>query len=204
MTFRQCLSWPMGILTAVAGLVLITAPAPRAQNHANHAQVTNHSNHAPAEVVSTIDGAKDPGSIPDAVAYQHFFTVLAKTPTRAVLDDARRRSYLKFYFRPNCGKDQNEDRTLTDEQIDKLLSVVDELIPQLRAIGLEATALKGVDPASPNVFAIKQKQEDAIMRAAASIPGTVGADGATKIARHVAEHVRSRIKINTVRIPVAR
>lgn len=146
-----------------------------------------------AQIVNEIDGARVPGAIPDVVAYRHFLEVLAKRPnSETSAEEARRRSYLKFFFRPSCGAQQKDDRTLSESQIERLLSVADDLAAKLAVLGRQQTSLSQT--------AALQARDQVTLAAIQSIPTIVDSNAAEKIKRHVDEHVKAHIKISTVQI----
>jgi hypothetical protein len=148
------------------------------------------------EVISRRDGASEPGAISDLIAYRHFFELLGSKPDTKISDDMRRRSYLNHYFRPGCGDLRNDDRSLSDVQIDRLLTHADRLAAQLREI----------NPGPTNDLAEsatrKRRTEEALTNAMSLLSVVVDSDAAEKIRRHVFDHVKRHISIVTVRVPL--
>jgi hypothetical protein len=141
-------------------------------------------------VAGEIDGAQSPEAVPDVVAYQHFFGLLAAT-TEQTGADARRRSYIKAFFSPACGPDQKEDRTLSDLQIEKLFRLAEELAD--RVLQIESTFRS-----KPIEFS--SRRDRAIQDAIDTLPERIDSDAAYKIQRHVLQHVKRRIRILNVTV----
>jgi hypothetical protein len=160
------------------------------------------------QTVSIIDGSKDPSAIPDIVAYRHFFGVLRRTSETEAADEARRQSYLSFYFRGNREAQDDDDRALDDTQVGGLLTVVDHLQTVLKPIDAEIKAQAGVAAQapgalpSPELVALRQRRDDAVISAVQAINIDLGADAASKVRRHVLDHVKPHIRITEVQIPL--
>lgn len=157
----------------------------------------------PPAIIASIDGSKSPESIPDAIAYRHFFDLIGSKPDTQTADDTRRRSYLRHFFRPGCGPQRTEDRTLSDEQAEKLIRLGDETARRIRAAG--AAKSPNATTGSAEAQLQKQREEASIVEAAvAGLGQSVDADAAAKVRRHIVDHMKSHIKLVTLRVPVAR
>lgn len=142
----------------------------------------------------------NPQLIPDVVAYRHLFGVLATSQATRSQDDTRRRSYLKAFFRNNCGAARNEDRTLSDDQITGLLTTADTVNNALTLINRKIAALRQKGQVSVADHIALLTERDAAV--STSVTSLMAADPimASKVLRHVQEHVKRRIKVNTIEI----
>jgi hypothetical protein len=155
------------------------------------------------EVISIVNGAENPASVPDSVAFKHFFTLLSRKPSTDQADERRRRSYLTHYFRPGFGAAKDEDRTLTAAQTDKLLHLVDDLSPKLRALGDRMVAAYRNGGSQAEILSLREAADSEVMTAANALHTRIDADAASKIWRHVLEHVKRGVTIRTVRVYTA-
>jgi hypothetical protein len=135
--------------------------------------------------VQVVDGSIHPESISDDVAFGRFFHVLAKSPrANSAAEDRRRVAYLKYFFRPNCGPQSDQDRSLSDSQIQRLLGVADTLAGRMR-----------------DLQAGTAQRQELIKNAFSSLDVSVDPDAAAKIRAHVQDHVKRRIRIVTSTMP---
>jgi hypothetical protein len=134
-----------------------------------------------------IHGATPPLAISDATAPRMFFVVLSKRPTD--FDEQRRRAYLKFYF----GTSANNDRTLTAEQMDKVLSMVDSVASDLATFHQQFLTSRPEQPTGTRAGLIQaiNNKLNAALSLAASDP-----DAAAKVNRHVVDTVKNHIHTN--------
>jgi hypothetical protein len=153
-----------------------------------------------AKVTALVDGSRNPELIPDIIAYRHFFGVIARRPS-SELDEARRQSYLRAFFRSNCGTNGNDDRSLSDDQVRRLLAIVDGLTPKLHAITAKLSDLRQTGSLTLQAqIALQSERDGELLKAADSIMAE-DSDMGAKIARHVRDHMKSRIKLTIVDIP---
>jgi hypothetical protein len=182
-------------LAIVSGIVNPLAPA----QHLEHTG-SNPTSPTPAPRGTVIvDGALNPELIPDDIAYFHFFKVLSKTSNVAdqTSEDRRRRSYVRKFFTNGCGAEGKEDRTLTPIQVERMLAVVDQLMPSLDATNTRLTSSK----TQGEYDAARRQMMELVATSAAQLPSTVDSDAATRIAAHVSDRVKKHIRIVTTHIP---
>ena len=135
-----------------------------------------------------VDGSKTPAAIPDTVAYEHFFTVLAtRQGTTTASNEPRRQSYLRFFFKSPCSG-QADDRTLTDDQKTKLIAAAEGVMAQVVAIEQQMAS-------GGRTTALLQQRDQVLSAAIASLPSNVDVDAAAKVQRHVAYHVKAHIML---------
>ena len=161
--------------------------------------------HPAAQVEIRVDGGIHPELIPDEVAYHHLFLVLARNPAmEEQLDRRRRVAYVKYYFRPDCGPQSSEDRTLNDFQLDRLLAFADGVVRRIAALEPQTTGiptnLPGRD-ADAVQAARKEQQRKLVAEAVGSLPVMIDSDAAGKVHKHVLEHVKRRVRLVNVRVP---
>ncbi len=170
----------LGSVTCVAALsaaILTLFEPARAQDTGTTVQVD-------------VDGSKTPDAIPDTVAYEHFFTVLATRPgTTASSNDARRLSYLGFFFKKPCSS-QTDDRALTDDQRTRLIAAAEGVMAQLQAIDQQIAA----GSSTPGLL---HQRDQVLSNAITSLAANVDADAAAKVRRHVVEHVKTHTMLVT-------
>jgi hypothetical protein len=146
---------------------------------------------------TVVDGSVTPELIPDTVAYEHFFTVLATRPgTLAASNDRRRLSYLSAFFKKPC-PGQVGDRTLTDDQKTKLVAAAESVMAQLWSLDQQIVAV-GATAASA---VLQQQRDQELSNAITLLPTSVDPDAADKVRHHVVEHVKTHIKLVTTQIP---
>ncbi len=168
------------------------------------AQERNPNVVTPTELWS-IDGSANPGGIPDLIAWRQFFGVLTKRGPNVLAENNRRRSYLKHYLGPGCVAPPPSTRPLTDDDIDRLLVLVDNLSPKVSALHAQAAIIKGNGQPSPQASAQLAELESQKNRLILDLAGThemaLGADATARISAHVLNHVKSHTKIVSVAIP---
>lgn len=82
---------------------------------------------------------------------------------------------MKSFFKPSCGLNNDEDRTLTDDQIDALLRLADTLSNSISTV------------------TDRRKIPQLVNEALSRLDSSLGTDGADKVRQHVAEHVKRHI-----------
>lgn len=162
------LTWLLTVLICLAGLSSAAAQQPA----------------GPASVVvsTEVDGSKNPELIPDTVAFRHFLGLLSGM-SKTGLEKEHGRSYVKAYFRPQCGPSKSEDRTLTDQQVERLLAMADEF--QRRTASLKDAAV---------VTEAARQTLDTLDR-------ELSVDGANKVRQHLATNVKVHMKKVRVSMP---
>ena len=156
------------------------------------------STDSPVTVTVNVDGNVNPELIPDAVAFLHFFRVLARDPgVDQALDYRRRLAYVEYFFRRGCGARLSEDRSLNEGQVQGLLNVAEQLAEQLAAIDSPPPVNGGAE-----VESAQRQREQIVKDAVNSLDLSVDPDGAAKIRRHVTEHVKRRIQLVHVTMPM--
>lgn len=139
---------------------------------------------SPVSVSVRVDGGTDPERIPEPVAWLHLFGVLARDPSLdEALDRRRRLAYLAHFFNRGCRLHGEEDLSLSETEMGRLLSVADTVVAGLRRAAADSD------------------RERIVVQAAASLDGSVGVAAAAKIRRHVHQHVRRRIRILDFSMP---
>ncbi len=142
-----------------------------------------------------VDGSISPQLIPDDVAYVHLFHILMKNPNskNTIADELRRQSYSHHYFSLACGA---TNRTLTTAQIDKLLALVDRTTGEYLATHSRMVASKSqaeYDAAGRALQALAVKTFNSL--------DPIDFDLSAKVRAHVKEHVKSRMKIMSAKVP---
>lgn len=149
------------------------------------------------QVVTVVDGAANPESIPDDVAYLHFFRVLSKNPNSRdqALEERRRRAYLHYSFPTRCTRQGSSAGPLSELQIDKLLQAIDRLIPELEAASAAASQSgAGLDDSN-------RANLQRVAAAASGLSDSVDPDASAKIALHIREHMKSHIQLVQAQVP---
>ncbi len=142
-----------------------------------------------------VDGALHPELIPDDVAFLHFFKALAKNPNvDQGLEERRRRAYINHFFAGKCSG-QDRDLALNEGQIMKLLALVDGLDAEL------TTAWAAADKSAADDQAVEQQVRALVLRAASNLASVIDSEADTKIRFQVSDHVKSRIRIISTRVP---
>ena len=154
---------------------------------------------SPVTITVDVDGSVNPERIPDEVAYLHFFGVLAKNPDAdQALEQSRRVAYLRYFFKRECGPARNEDRSLSEVQIQRLLAAADGVAQRLTA----AESRLGVAGGRSGESTPWQQRQEIVVATINSLDSSVDPDAAAKIRRHIAEHVKRRIQLLTFTMPM--
>ena len=114
--------------------------------------------------------------------------MLSRRPT--TFDEQRRKAYLKFYF----GSNASNGRTLTDEQIDRVLSMIDSVAPQLATFH-QQLAIRTAAQRAADLPELKKQVDQAIAEALISLAAS-DPDAAAKINAHVVEHVKNNVRVH--------
>ncbi|HXG31941.1 MAG TPA: hypothetical protein VNJ11_01140 [Bryobacteraceae bacterium] len=176
---RATIAFPPGALTLFAASLAFPSQSLLAQ-----ASAAGGPSASGVSVTVRIDGSTDPQRIPEAVAWLHFFGVIARDPSLdEALDRRRRLAYLTHFFNKAPGPQTGEDRSLSEIQMDALLSAADAVLAQLRQTTRDAD------------------RERIVTQAAASLEGALGLGAAAAVRRHVNEHVRRHIRILDFSMP---
>ena len=156
---------------------------------------------ATSTLVTIADGSVDPSKIPDDIAFMHFFRVLAEDPraTSKQVDDARRRSYVKYFFTKSCGAAGQEDRSLTETETTALLEYANQVTISLPAMQASPS---GDSQVTSSGWPISSSISTAVLRAAGNLESALGAEVARKVRAHVADHMKPAIKIVQAQISV--
>jgi hypothetical protein len=133
-------------------------------------------------VWTEVDGSKNPELIPNEIAFRHSLGVLSGMSKTGLVKE-RGRSYLKTYFRPQCGPSGSEDRTLTDQQIERLLAMADEFQGRTTSLRDAATA------------------KEAASQVLGTLDRELGPEGADKVRRHLATNVKTHMKKMRISMP---
>jgi hypothetical protein len=160
---------------------------------------------ANVQVLWSIDGATNPQSIPDVVAWRQFIGVLTSHGSDMAAEERRRRSYLEHYFGPGCG---SKPQVLSDIEIDHVLQFVDDLALKLAGIHAQAAAIKGPRPShqlSPGALSqlgeLERQKNQLILDSVDSLPSLLGTGVADALKAHVLQHVKLHTKMVSVRFP---
>ncbi len=195
-SFRFC-RLLAGLLGLCAGALSAQSTTAGHRSGGTHAAVLDASppaNPPGVQIVVTADGNLNPELIPDDLAYLHFFRALAKNPAADQAAEERRRgAYLRYFFRRGCGPSATQDRSLNESQTQRLLALADQTAALLLAAGAPGSSGGGAAP---------QRCHDIVTAAMSSLDVSVDPDGAAKIRQHVAEHVKRRIQLVSVTMPM--
>lgn len=169
------------IVLFVAGGLFSQVSNERSIAHQQHS-VTQ----ADVKTVVVFDGATNPDSIPDNVAFTYLFRLLVRNPLSATqeADDARRKAYLTYFFRKDCGPAGVEDRSLTEAEQDALLKYADSIAAKITGLDTAGQKLPPTEAITP-----------IITTAMRELDLTLGPDVARKLRSHVNDRLKPRIKI---------
>ena len=121
-------------------------------------------------------------------------------------EEARRRSYVAYHFRPNCGPRKDDDRTLADSQAEELYGIADRLHAELTPLDRAIAQMRRSDEATspPGGFEeldnLRRQRDSVVREAILALSREIDPMSAEKVRRHVLEHVRAHIKMTSFRI----
>lgn len=180
---------PIGILACFGLALLATLVATGAKVAPTDGRSTNaHLNHniQRLDLPGTINGAEDPGKIPDHVALSLVFRLIQKH--RHDQKDQRLQGYLRLIG-------------LNDADKEALLIAADEFDEQVGRLDEEAQAIKDKTWPSPTPSVMAQltqleNQKNAIVTGiAARMLSRMSPSGTLRFQQHINGHVKSKIKM---------
>lgn len=128
------------------------------------------------DLPGTIDGASDPWSIPDVVAYELFMRSIADYPSVAVLKDSG----------------------LNEDQITNVLHYAESFEATISTMDRAARELKASGSANAQLAKLQKEKEQFLARGLNSVlPKTLGAGGGVKFR----SHLNTRVKPHAKKLP---
>jgi hypothetical protein len=131
-----------------------------------------------------IDGAKEPGRIPDAVAYRLFLSVVA-LPANASSEKIRGRDALvnRIGF-------SSEDKVAFVESLGDFREEIETKTEQRKRL------TTGFDPANRSALAtLKAQEHEMFANLRSHVERTLSPDGVARLKAHIDDHVKRRVKI---------
>lgn len=143
----------------------------------------------PQQTAGVVDGAVNPGLIPDRVAYSLLFRLIANRHTE--IEKARIRAYIR-----QIG--------ITDSDSERLMAAAEEFQQRVGLLDAQAKQIKlnsGRSPGSEvrGQLVPLQRQKDAIVdEIAASLVSRLTGDGMNRVRLHIGERVKRHVKFRPV------
>jgi hypothetical protein len=158
--------------------------------------VPTNSNDLPG----TIDGAKNPELIPDAVAYSAIFRLLSNRRTEDEVIKAR--AYVKQMGlgKHNCRACPPAIDT-PESDVDALLAAAEEFYQRISVLDQQVAEIKDRTWPSPTaaimaqLAGLQQQREAVATQVAASLPTRLTPEGMQRVSKHINEHVKQRLKL---------
>jgi hypothetical protein len=139
---------------------------------------TSHHAHASATLPLLVDGAVNPGQIPDALAYRHYVSITAVSATASAADVHRRNSLL-------------DPVTLSTADRAAYVAAITNLRDSLQALDAQLAAAQDVTTAD----GLKQQRRNLLDTAAARIRASLSTDGAARLQAYINNTVKTHIRI---------
>lgn len=177
--------------TVIALLVVLVASTALLLHHGSNGTasvtgtVVTEAAALPQQPARIIDGAINPELIPDRVAYSLMFRFIANRPKPE--EKGRIRAYLRHIG-------------LADGDIDGLIAAAEEFNQRVSPLDADAKQIKAsnrgiVNPqVETHLRQLQGRKEAVVDYVVARLPLRISGDAISKLQRHVAEHVKRRVR----------
>lgn len=132
-----------------------------------------------ARATTVIDGAENPEMIPDDVAYRHFIRATASSATS--MDVERRTVFLR-------------EAGLSPSDTQAYSLALGNVANELKSVE-ERRKAAGTAQSSASLANFKQLEDQAIVAARTRVEGALSAEGRAKLATHLRQNIKRRIKM---------